>query len=672
MISECRRCVRDLYRVLRAWLDPSTRRPLILLALVAFAIFLWPLAVDVARALFSAIPVSVRWFGGQAAIVAGVAAGLWRLYQVRPSDEWPEPEGIGPTTPAARWIPWALRLAVASLTISMMRHPDGLGWADWDFFLDKLEAARRTIALWGQFPWWDPWCRGGFPLAAEPQIGAVSMATPLILALGTSRGMQIATVLCYGIAVEGAYRLAWHWLRDPWAAAMAALVYGLSGAVSVNVAGGYGIVMSYCSLPWLAYHACRIGGAYSQGIGLGFWGAFALLNGIQYVTLYALALTAAIWLRALRVQPVGSRLRVLWNTIAAAGMLLVLSAWRLVTVLEVLGEDRRERITGWNVSIITACRSLVDRPRPDWPKIFQSSQWGDYTAITSYVGAAAVILAVWSVSRGWRWWHTLVLLTAWLALGSTRWYHPSSWLADWPLFGSAHVVTRWRVVALLGLGLAAGSTTARWRRSAIRGVRLLAATLTLAVGADLVVLAHQQLPWAFSVTPEPSLFPGPSVREIVNVSAGLGYACAQRGYGVIFGYEPMLSYRREAPTLRRGRDQPGYLGESWTAEGRIPIHPDFWSPNRLIFRLRPGQEVFINQNPGSWWLVNGRREFADRRIAEPMLPFVVRADDAGRLELRIDPPGRRLGAILHLVGASILAANPLARRLKIARPLPLK
>ena len=195
-------------------------------------------------------------------------------------------------------MPWTLRLAVASLTISMMRHPDGLGWADWDFFLDKLEAARRTIALWGQFPWWNPWCRGGFPLAAEPQIGAVSMATPLILALGTLRGMQIATVLCYGIAVEGDYRLASHWLRNPWAAAMAALIYGLNGAVSVNVAGGYGIVMSYCSLPWLAYHACRIGGAYSQGIGLGFWGAFALLNGIQYVTLYTLALTAAIWLRA--------------------------------------------------------------------------------------------------------------------------------------------------------------------------------------------------------------------------------------------------------------------------------------------------------------------------------------------------------------------------------------
>ena len=40
----------------------------------------------------------------------------------------------------------------------------------------------------GQFPWWDPACRGGFPLAANPQCGLLGVATPLVLALGTSVG----------------------------------------------------------------------------------------------------------------------------------------------------------------------------------------------------------------------------------------------------------------------------------------------------------------------------------------------------------------------------------------------------------------------------------------------------------------------------------------------------
>jgi hypothetical protein len=662
VIPEHWRLVRALIRALRPWVDPSTRRPLILIASLPFAVLLGLLAIDVFWVLLYRIPSRVRWSIGQGAMVSAIALGVWRLGRVRPSDAWPwgSPDAELSKCPAARWMPWALRLAVASLTIPILRNPDGLGFADWDFVLDKFEAVRRTILVWGQFPWWNPWCRGGFPLAAEPQIGALSMAMPLILALGTSIGLRIATVLCLWIAVEGVYRLALSWLREPWAAAVAALVYGLNGAVSVNTADGYITAMSYGSLPWLAYHAFRIGEGFSRGVWLGFWAAFAILNGLQYLTLYAAVLTAAIWLRAVRVQPSGTRGRAIRPTLAAAGTFLALSGWRLATVFLVLREDRRERVTYWDESLVSTIRSLLDRPRPDWPEFLSGVHWAPYTSLTSYVGVVVVILVGLSLARGWRWWHTLVVLTGWLAIGSSRWYQPSYWLADWPFIGSAHVVTRWRFVMMLGLGLAAGSVVARWRGAGDRRVRLLAAALTIAIGADLIVLAHQQLPLAFSQPPEARWFPGPPVNEIVNVREGLGYPCVLRGYGVIEGYEPMLSYFRNARTLRRARTDGDYRGESWTAEGEV--RPILWSPNRLVFRVRPGQEVFINQNPGSWWLVNGRRLFEGRRCAEPMVPFAVTADETGRLELQIDPPGLRFGIALHFLGAGLLAAAWLGRR----------
>ena len=190
------------------------------------------------------------------------------------ADAWPSPDEVTSSRVAARWMPWALRLTVASLAIPIMRNPDGLGFADWDFVLDKFEAVRRTILVWHEFPWWNPWCRGGFPLAAEPQIGAVSMATPLVLALGTGIGLRVATILCMGIAVEGAYRLAWLWFREPWAAAAAAFVYGLNGAVSVDTATGYIIAMSYGSLR--GWRTTRSGSARSpcKAAWLGFWMAF--------------------------------------------------------------------------------------------------------------------------------------------------------------------------------------------------------------------------------------------------------------------------------------------------------------------------------------------------------------------------------------------------------------
>ena len=169
--------------------------------------------------------------------------------------------------------------------------------------LDKFEALRRTILIWGQFPWWNPWSRGGFPLAAEPQIGAVSIATPLILALGTSTGLQVAAILFLLLAVEGSYRLALLWLREPWAAAAAALVYGLNGGVILATSMGYVMAMSYCSVPWLALFAYRIGRRLSDGLWMGFWMGFAVMNGIQYMTLYAIPFTAMIWFRSLRMQP---------------------------------------------------------------------------------------------------------------------------------------------------------------------------------------------------------------------------------------------------------------------------------------------------------------------------------------------------------------------------------
>ena len=209
-----------------------------------------------------------------------------------------------------------------SLVIPIMKNPDGLGFADWEFVLDKFEALRRTVLVWGQFPWWNPWSRGGFPLAAEPQIGAVSLATPLVLALGTSIGLRVAAILCVLIAVEGADRMALLWFRDPWSAATVALIYGLNGGVIVHTAQGYIIAMSYCSLPWLAYHAFRIGDRFYDGIGLGGWLAFVILNGIQYLSFYGGLLAGLIWIRAVRVQPDGSRARLLAHTLAAVGVFL--------------------------------------------------------------------------------------------------------------------------------------------------------------------------------------------------------------------------------------------------------------------------------------------------------------------------------------------------------------
>jgi hypothetical protein len=646
---------KSLLRYLRPWVDTSSYRPLLGLAVLSFAVFLAPLAFDVSLALFFRLPPWFRNALGQCMLLTLGGLGLWRLWQVRPTDAWPSNSSADVAADpiaAARWLPWVLRLSVVSLAYPILQNPDGFGFADWDFVLDKFEAARRTIVIWGQFPWWNPWSRGGFPLAAEPQIGAISMATPLVLAFGTTIGLRLSAILCMLIAVEGAYALARLWLRDPWASAAAAVIYGLNGSVILTTSLGYVQAMSYCSLPWLAYFAFRIGRQFSDGVWLGFWLAFAVLNGIQYLTLYAFVLTAVIAVRAFRVQPRERRVSLLRQTMAAVGVWFLLSGWRLSTVLLVLLDDRRERVTYWDETPLSLIHYLLLRPAPDWNLKLSATQGSVFGDLSCYVGPVVLSLALLSLAFGWRWWHTLTLVCFWLAIGSIRWYHPSYWLADWPIVGSAHVVTRWRFVAMLGLALAAGSVLDRWRASPRALLHALAVLLTTIVAVDFVVLGHQQFPLAFSVRPTPALFPGPPVPEIVNVGDGMGYPCAMRGYGVIRGYEPMLSYYRNAPTLRMAREDPGYRGEAWTEDETV--QPVFWSPNRLVFQVQPGEEVHINQNPGSWWWVNGRQTFPALRCAELTAPFDVSADESGRIVLQIQPRGLGFGVGLHVVGISLV------------------
>jgi hypothetical protein len=110
--------IKGLGRALRPWVHPGSYRSLILLVVISLVVFLWPLAIDVAWALFFMPPPWVRESLGQGVLLTLIAVGLWRLHRVKGTDSWPiEPMGRQPgkESAAARWIPWALRLAVVSL-----------------------------------------------------------------------------------------------------------------------------------------------------------------------------------------------------------------------------------------------------------------------------------------------------------------------------------------------------------------------------------------------------------------------------------------------------------------------------------------------------------------------------------------------------------------------------
>jgi hypothetical protein len=619
------------------------------LGLIVGAIVVY-LCVELGPDLFYTIPWSFRkavcWVG----VAAFALVLLKRLVRTRPTDIQPHFDVT--SNRLAGWLGLVVAGLAVLLAVPLLRHPDYLALGDWDLFLGKLEAARRTIVLWGQFPWWDPWTRGGFPLAANPQCGVSGIGMPLALLFGTSVGLRLATIICFVLAAEGARRLARIWLGDPVASAAVGLIYAIHGGVLVAAVAAYHLSMCYPALPWMLYYVFRLERRPADGLWLGAWAAFNVLNGIQYFTVYIVLIVGVVWLR--RLFTTTDHRAFLVGTVLAAGMFLLLSGWRVATTGLVYRDFPRRYASPFSETPWSILLHALNRPSPATLAVMGQIHFWENTC---YIGPIVLVLAALSLFRGWRWWHTLTAGCAWLAMGSIEWYHPSYWLAHFPVFATMHVVTRWRFMAMLGVALSAGSTIAFWRSSERRALRRLALAAVGLIALDYTVYGFEVLPLAFALPPTEDRFPGPDLGNgpIIQVVKGQGFPSILRGYGVIHGFEPLMGYHREAFSARTWRGRDDYVGEYWTARG--PVRPEFWSPNRIVLRVEPYETVFINQNPGSWWRINGQPKFARFRCAEKEKPFAAEADAEGRLVLEIHPRGLELGAALHAVGFVMIAAT---------------
>ena len=251
--------------------------------------------------------------------------------------------------------------------------------------------------------------------------------------------------------------------------------------------------------------------------------AFVVMNGIQYMTLYAGPILAAIWTRAFRVQPRGPRRELHAHTVAALGVCLLLCGWRLSTVLLVLLDDKRERAT-------TGTRRLHAAPLPALASRAELAR-GVAGRIHHVTAICRAMLGRLSLCSGLRVCSsgggggTFLSVCCWLAMGSLRWYQPSYWLDGVAVlrFGPFRAP-----LAVDGRSWAWVSRPAAcWRKMAavatVGQLRVLASSLVVIIATDFVVLGYQQLPRAFSIPPDPAYFPGPPVAEIVNVRDGLGY-----------------------------------------------------------------------------------------------------------------------------------------------------
>lgn len=570
------------------------------------------------------------------------------------------------------WTGFAIAQFVGvAVLVALWHAPGNWGGEDWDFMTQLAECCRLATQQYGEFPWWGPWHNGGMPVFAHP---ASSASWMIPLSADSVVQLKLFCTFHLLLAIAGMYRLAWDYFPSALVCVVVATVFTWNGAMVGYLWGGHTPVAGIAYLPWTILFLRWCEDSPAWGLALGFSVASAALMCLHYTTMF-LFVIVPVWIgiRWLRGTSV-TRSQLFLASVCAAGVIAALAGARLLGALQIIVEnpwDPETRISTRMEVSATALPLLLGT----WVFSPGIGEGGAAHEVVSYVGIVTLVLAALSLRRGWRWWHTLFVVCTLLSLGNVAWYHLSRLLESVPVLSSMRVPTRWRLLGMFGLALAAGQGLASINESR----RILRAGLALALVLDVSIHAWFVLAQTFRFPAQE--IAGPAIRDrIVQIhtwhsldavqkpdqSNSAQYRFVRHGLGIIGGYESFIA-RSQPHTGAVGYGHPKYQGEFGPADTVRQVH---WSPNRVVLDGPPGTKAWINQNRGSYWLVDGQRPYRDLDVVDRtgIVEGVIPA--SGRLEFRIAPPFAPYGWLLQATGALAVVGGCIGIWRRRRRPPP--
>jgi len=563
---------------------------------------------------------------------------------------------------------WSRPVHCAILLIvhaELLLHPTRAGEWDWRFsFYPQYEAVRRTVLQYGEFPWWNPWMRGGMPLFADPEIAVVSPDTLLVLGLGVVPGLKAALLLYAIIGYEGVRALLRHLFRDArtrggpaaealvaWFAIVPALVPALAGCLVV----GYYSFVAFHLFPWLLLLALTWIRGRARATALGAVAGCLMLTYLHYMAIMALTIAGAAAMVALVRH--ARRLRT-WGlaalAVTTAGALALTRV--AVSVQWLTAQSRPDLSRPMALRIDTALASLIWPFRP--PRVsdivVESAGLG-WPEVGCYVGVFALLAAVLGLRRAgrWtlRWWHALVPVLLVLAWNNRDPWLPAHWLGRVPPWSYMLVPTRWRLFAALFLLVAAvGGLLSLHAGGRRRAAWVLGLVIVIDLGVQIGFAWHGRV----RVAPPP-VVAAPDPPITVRSAAHDFWAALRRNEVCLNAPVPVMAFDPE--TARVARSDPGYRGEIHGEHPGDPPAVAGWSPNGWRIEGQPGDRVTVNVNPGNYWTADGVARWGRLDPVEPMGVLRVALPTQGTVVLRARPPGLWLLMALQ-VACALMAIVP--------------
>jgi hypothetical protein len=514
-----------------------------------------------------------------------------------------------------------------------------LGSHDWDQMESHRYLVDKTILVYHQFPFWNPYACGGHPNWGGFESGTtvVSPWLPFYLAMTLPHAMRVEVWGSAILSAVGAWLLASRFTRSSAVRALVVVAFAVNGRWALQITSGHTWHLAYAWTPWVLYFYDRAVGADASlgpprrrfvvlaGVCLALMvytgGIYPLPQTILCVALYGVFLAATT--RSLRPVLIG----------AMCGVVsLGLSAPKLLPILEVLSKHPRLVDSLETIDFSGFVDVLTSREQDMSSGHGGVSQWG-WHEWGMYVGwgvVAVVILGV-IAGRGTREsalkWGGLVCLS--LGFGAFDPHAPWPLLHHLPVFQSQHVPSRWMYPALLMLLAVTASAFERllrrtaWARGWIE-VALVGAVAYVAY--DIAVVARQPTRHMFTTkmpaVPEST---GPFhieqhlPRELAYESewAPSSLTAEMANIGTIdCGTFPAFhNYFRDqeghVPGLgAHGVGDKGYRGEAFIPEGAGTATVTSWTPNAVTVEVhgaQAGEHLVLNQNYDPGWSASGRK-----------------------------------------------------------------
>ncbi len=503
-----------------------------------------------------------------------------------------------------------------------------LGQFDSDPTFFYIEAVRRTIMDYGQFPGWDPWHMGGMPLIGSPHTPFSPFYFPVFI-FGTVIGAKMALFLMHVVGFGGTWLLGRRLGLQMAPALAAASVWSFSGMHAVQIQAGW-LLFSHIHLyPWifLIYISWR-NDLYKTPI-MALVLSLTLLGGSAHtipVIFLPLGAMGLYWLVVER-NP-----RPLAFFVVSVLLFTLLCMFKVIpTYLWVTSNPRNFEglVEGYSAaalfwSLFDHTIELYSNPSRLFSTgikfgtmIYPAPEFGFYAGIAALFAVAGVFE---------RFLHRGVLLFAFfvLLLVVMDAYAPIplwSLLKKFPVYEAMRVPMRFRWALLLIFALLAGFGVKKLSSLFADRGKAVAAAAFVVVALNLIFASWPILYNSFRVPPEKAQAPVQSTGAYFQVWESGWYD--EQGWTdtSFFGQVSIFPYilknigvtlGPEALNLRiysRGRGAPDYHGEAFlhTPDGFREASIVEWSPNRVSIVWEKGVrgDLYLNQNYFPDWNVCG-------------------------------------------------------------------